>query len=561
VNLSGGTGDGNVTLVLEATAADAATAITSDSSLVMTVEVGATDIAADTDLSTITADLIDITASQDAVAARTMTFQPSQSIKLSKANANAMTFDISDGSATTTVTDGSLTVDLATDQTGAITIDATAASDNVATVNVTASADQGGLAIIDGAATADQALTVNMSGASDVVTTAAFEAAHLNASSMTGSLDATVDPDLLKITGGSGNDIFRGVAADGEYVLAGGAGNDVYIAAAASSNISATLTGIEVLDVTAGTTDWKASQLNGATYIIRDTTGGGAGQDIQIDAGATIDLTSFSLAGMSFQNVETTFTVSAATFDTTQFNSLQGFTITGSANKDTITGSPNADTIAGGAGVDTLNGGAGADQLHGDAGNDIINGEAGADIIDGGAGNDVITGGTGADAITTGAGGDEIVAAQTDMSAGTGTAGAASTAGFDTIADFTVGETANTGDKITYAGANTSIVQSATATATATSAAISAKGIATFHADDDTLAEKIVATNAGINTTGAADGATAAFMHGSDAYVFIQDGTAALDTTDMLIKLTGIDLTASGSDTVDVATANTVIIT
>ena len=557
VNLSGGTGDGNVTLVLEATAADAATAITSDSSLVMTVEVGATDIAADTDLSTITADLIDITASQDGGGPHTMTFQPSQSIKLSKANTNAMSFDISDGSATTTVTDGSLTVDLATAQTGAITIDATAASDNVATLNLTASADQGGLAIIDGAATADQALTVNISGASDVTTTAAFEAAHLNASSMTGSLDATVDPDLLKITGGSGNDTFRGVVADGEYVLAGGAGNDVYIAAAASSNISVSLTGIEVLDVTAGTSDWKASQLNNATYIIRDTS---AGKDIQIDAGATMDLTTLSLAGMSFQNTATTFTVSAATFDTTQFNSLQGFTITGSANADSITGSPNADTLAGGGSGDTLNGGAGDDTLNGGAGDDSLNGEAGADTIDGGAGDDTITGGTGADAITTGAGGDSIVALEGDMAAGTA-AGEASTAGFDSIADFTVGETASTSDKITYATADTSIVQSATATATATSAAISAKGIATFHADDDTLAEKIVATNAGINTGTEAAGATAAFMHGSDAYVFIHDGTTALAATDMLIKLTGIDLTASGSDTVDVGTANTIFIT
>ena len=50
-------------------------------------------------------------------------------------------------------------------------------------------------------------------------------------------------------------------------------------------------------------------------------------------------------------------------------------------------------------------------------------------------------------------------------------------------------------------------------------------------------------------------GDSAGFMHGSDAYIFIAgSGTSGLRADDLLLKLTGVDLTAAASDTLDVAT-------
>lgn len=37
-------------------------------------------------------------------------------------------------------------------------------------------------------------------------------------------------------------------------------------------------------------------------------------------------------------------------------------------------------------------------------------------------------------------------------------------------------------------------------------------------------------------------------MFGADAYVFISDGTAAVGATDVLIKLTGVDLATTAFD-------------
>jgi hypothetical protein len=144
------------------------------------------------------------------------------------------------------------------------------------------------------------------------------------------------------------------------------------------------------------------------------------------------------------------------------------------------------------------------------------------------AANDTLTGGAAADVFMVGAG-----------------AGAAkpSATVFDTITDFTASS-----DVINYTRNVMSITTGATKAAG--TAAISTAGIATFNAADDTLLEKVTATEAGINASGTrADGQVAAFMHGSDAYVFISDGVDGVAAADTMIKLTGIDLTATASDT------------
>ena len=68
---------------------------------------------------------------------------------------------------------------------------------------------------------------------------------------------------------------------------------------------------------------------------------------------------------------------------------------------------------------------------------------------------------------------------------------------------------------------------------------------------------RIVAVEAAIQTGGAATaGQAAAFQYGSDAYVFISEGTDGVGTGDQLIKLTGVDLTNTAFDTLTLSGGN-----
>ncbi|HYD60222.1 MAG TPA: DUF4214 domain-containing protein [Noviherbaspirillum sp.] len=153
-----------------------------------------------------------------------------------------------------------------------------------------------------------------------------------------------------------------------------------------------------------------------------------------------------------------------------------------------------------------------------------IGGSLEADIIKGGSGADTINGDDGDDILTGNGGADTFVFISADGS------GAPSATVFETITDY-----AKSVDIIDW-DANLTI-DAAAATAVATTAQVSSKGIATFHADDDTLAERIVAATKGMD----ADGDFVVFEHGSDTYVYISgDNNATQDAADALIKLTGV---------------------
>jgi hypothetical protein len=149
--------------------------------------------------------------------------------------------------------------------------------------------------------------------------------------------------------------------------------------------------------------------------------------------------------------------------------------------------------------------------------------------VAGATANNVLTGGTGTDTFVFGA-------ASTTPSDSI----------FNTITDF-----ATASDIIDYAPKALTIVTNTTAVSG--TAAISSAGIATFNAADSTLALRIVATEKAIQAGTATAGQAAAFQYGSDAYVFISEGTDNVGAGDQLIKLTGVDLTNTAFDTLTIA--------
>ena len=120
------------------------------------------------------------------------------------------------------------------------------------------------------------------------------------------------------------------------------------------------------------------------------------------------------------------------------------------------------------------------------------------------------------------------------------TAGDSLVASYDTISDFNTGGS----DVIDFSVNLSKASNTSGAAAAAGNAAIDANGLATFHADDDTLAEKVAAVAADIqNATANTAGKVAIFQHGGNTYVFITDAAGANTTGDDLIELTGTSLT------------------
>ena len=185
-----------------------------------------------------------------------ITVKDGKTIDFEGATANQIQLDIDDG-ATTATTTGSLNLTFSKDITSTITIDATASSDTVKTLNVATKVAQTGIDIRDEAAT--KALVINLSGSTAAVVDNTTSGSELNASGLTAALTAATTADLKKVTGGSGDDTITIVA--GQTVTAdGGAGSDM--AVVAGDMTGATLSNFEVLDMSAanGAATFKSSQ-------------------------------------------------------------------------------------------------------------------------------------------------------------------------------------------------------------------------------------------------------------------------------------------------------------
>jgi len=208
--------------------------------------------------------------------------------------------------------------------------------------------------------------TIVISG-SNKVTLAEVEAAIVDATAMTASLDINLSSTIALVKGGSASDTFT--AYDGDMTVQGGDGYDILpIAALDLSDNTLALSSVEIITLTGGAT-LAGNQMNGQRFSIND-------------AGKTLNIN-----GTSLTNGETMDLGAIIILDGT---AEAGLTIKGTGFADFITGTHSLQTINGLAGNDTIKGGNSADIILGGTGNDIITPGNSADIITGGAGADTI---------------------------------------------------------------------------------------------------------------------------------------------------------------------------
>lgn len=134
------------------------------------------------------------------------------------------------------------------------------------------------------------------------------------------------------------------------------------------------------------------------------------------------------------------------------------------------------------------------------------------------------------------------------LSSAQGVAGTASdspSTGFDVITGFSAF------DIIDWSGGN--IARASAATATSGTAGLVGDGSkATFDAVDTTFANHLAAVENAIRASSNTAGEAAHWQEGSDAYVFITDGTNGVGAGDILIKLVGVDLTNTANDVITI---------
>ncbi|OYD92880.1 hypothetical protein CDG76_19380 [Nostoc sp. 'Peltigera membranacea cyanobiont' 210A] len=208
-------------------------------------------------------------------------------------------------------------------------------------------------------------------------------AANLENLTLTGSLAINGTGNSLNniITGNTGANVLNG--ADGTDNLIGGSGNDTLFGGA----------GDDTLDGGAGI----------------DSFDGGVGNDTY-----TVD----NLSDMITEGLDAGTDLVKSSVSWVLGNNLENLTLAGTG---AINGTGNSlnNILTGNTGANILNGVDGNDSLFGSSGNDTLFGGFGDDLLAGGIGRDVLTGGTGRDSFNL---------ADTR------------TGGYDSIADFTVGD-------------------------------------------------------------------------------------------------------------------------
>ena len=257
----------------------------------------------------------------------------------------------------------------------------------------------------------------------------------LTGNAMTNLLDGREGNDRL--SGAAGNDILRGGL--GNDTLLGGAGADILDGGAGRDRVSyreaATGLVVDLADPSRNTGEATGDQyaaiedlegsgwsdrlggdgqanavlgLDGSDWLAgrqgNDSLYGGEGNDTlqgdegadRLDGGNGFDVASYEHAstGIRIDLTDASLATGEAAGDV--FLSIEGFVLSGSADRfagtdlpDWVSAGGGNDTIVGRGGADWLAGGTDNDQLYGGDGDDTLVGGAGADRIEGGAGRDV----------------------------------------------------------------------------------------------------------------------------------------------------------------------------
>lgn len=346
--------------------------------------------------------------------------------------------------------------------------------------------------------------TANITTNGLAVNLAAITTAGTNGFNVTNTGSSTT------LTGSGLNDNL--VGGTGNDTLVGGAGNDI-LSSSGGNDILNGGVGVDNMNGGEGSDIYLIGLLTeyAAGEIIADT--GSTGTDeirFATTAASTLTLAN-SVAGIENIVIGTGTAASAISTATKAINVnasalTYGVSMTGNNGANILTGTGFADTITGNLGNDNLNGG---------------------------SGNDILIGGIGADSLTGGLGSDTFVfnAGNTGQKDKT----------FDIIQDYTKGAV-GTGDLIDYAS-NLTIGGSAT-TATAASAFINQDtGEATFAAGSGTkLADALadIATSFTGATNSPGEFAFFRVNNTGNFYMFISDGTAGVQATDVVVQLVGI---------------------
>lgn len=442
--------------------------------------------------------------------------------------------------------------------------------------------------------------TLTATGVATSVNVGALDATigTVTASGLTlGGLTATLSNNTaIKFVGGAGNDVITSAgvllaagasvdagAGTGDRLVLTGAIGAVQTAITTAEKASAALyKGFEELQVTgvnqdvsiftgstisklvlsgaAGVTGVSAAQaaniqvVAGGTYTVGVTGASTVGQldtvHITADDGvaatvSTIVLSAPVLAGIetlqltAVDNLTVTSLISAPALTSVKLDGAGTISLLTGAATFAANSTIDASAATGAVTIDASGALVNGLAIKGGAGNDTLTGTNLADNITGGAGNDTITGGAGADVLTGGTGANTFVFAAGNFLA-------ASAANVHTITDWTAG----TGNKIDLGATVLASAAHLTAAVTGT-ASITATGLATFAAADNTLAAKLTAVATAVGIDGV--GTSVVFNDGGNAYVFVVgNATAGIQDNDALIQLTGVTattgLTFAGGD-------------
>ncbi|MDZ7786009.1 MAG: calcium-binding protein [Candidatus Saccharibacteria bacterium] len=313
--------------------------------------------------------------------------------------------------------------------------------------------------------------------------------------------------------------------------------------------------GAQGVDLTAktllGAINLTMTSFTGTADITTRTEGAGAHSIVTGSGVSTVNATGISDGAQTINGAgmtTVTATINGAgdqIIGTTQGGNLVNVeaTILGAGNQ-TIASTSDSDvtvvaSAAAGAQTVTTAGGNDSITTTGAAGNaGTISTGAGDDTIVAGLTTDLITGGLGSDTMTGGGGVDTFVFGADGSVIGTDR---------DIITDFNTGGA----DILEFSGDAIVLTADSSDLVAGENVQMSSGGLITFHAGDNTLADKITAIQADAELDVA--GSVGMFVDSGNTYVYYA-GELAGDADNQLIQLTGIDtlMTMTGGDTLSI---------